>query len=194
MELILYDRYKYNIGIDIGDNLTNILYEKDSLLPYNKKISFIIPELDEEYTISIVIGNNILTEDNIIIHQIKLDNLNNKTIHINFIFDKYYIFINIESKIKNLFNFVLNYKDCNIPFVNKIIDMSYYKNKFEIKQIIKIIRKKINLNHIILDEESKQILEYKLTKILENIDVIDNITNQKMIEIKTTLKNRFFIG
>jgi D-ribose pyranose/furanose isomerase RbsD len=193
MELILYDKYKYNIGIDVGDNLTNILYEKDTLLPCNKKISFIIPELDEEYIISIVVGNNILTEDNNIIHQIKLYNLNNKTIHINFIFDKYYIFINIESKISILYSVVLNYIDCTIPFFNKIIDISYYKNKFEIKQIIKIIRKKINLNHIILDEESKIILESKLTKILDNIDVIDNINNQKMIEIKTTLKHKFFI-
>ena len=51
MEIIPSKLLPYNIGIDAGDDLTNIIFEKSSMIPNNKQISFIIPELDEEYNI-----------------------------------------------------------------------------------------------------------------------------------------------
>ena len=72
------------------------------------------------------------------------------------------------------------------------IDINYYKLKFEINQIIKIIRKKINMNYIILNDEEKNILNNKFINLLNNI-YNNNITTQKMLDIKNTLKTKFFI-
>ena len=82
MSIIL--RYTYNIGINIGDNITNILT--------NNTISLIIPELDEEYNIDLVMGNNILASDNVLLHNIKLKT-NMKVIFLEVIVFQYYMII-----------------------------------------------------------------------------------------------------
>ena len=64
MNIILYDKLNYNIGIDIGDNITNRLI--------NNRMTLIIPELDEEYNINLVMGDNLLAIDNILLHNIKI--------------------------------------------------------------------------------------------------------------------------
>lgn len=184
---------KYNIGLDVGNNITNVLFEKNTLIPNYKKISFVVPELDEEYNINILMGDNILGSDNIILETINLKNID-KVIYLELFLYNYYIVININTKAKNIYNNVItiniNY-DNNIIYYDKIIDVNNYNLKFDITQTIRLIRKKINLGLLILDDESKEILEDKLTKISDNIN---NMTNQKMLDIKNNLKIKFFIN
>jgi hypothetical protein len=189
MELIRSYKAKYNIGINAGDDLVNILINKNELLPTNKKISFIIPEIEEEYNIDIVMGDNILAKDNILLSNIKIK-CNEKKIFLNIDFNTHFIYIEINTKINNIYKNIINYYDNFINYYEKIIDVDYYKLKFDIIQIIKIIRKKINLNYIILDDESKNILETKFNNLLNNLD---SMNNQKMLDIKIQLKTKFFI-
>jgi hypothetical protein len=198
--LILSSKLLYNIGIDAGDNITNILFNKNIIIPSSNSISFILPELDEEYIIKLIIGDYILAEHNTILDIINIKS-DEKKIFIDIKLDNYYIIININTKIKSIYKNIIKYNNININtnINNNInildegyIDINYYKLKFEINQIIKIIRKKINMNYIILNDEEKNILNNKFINLLNNID-INNITTQKMLDIKNTLKTKFFI-
>lgn len=189
MSIIPVCLLKYNIGLDVGNNITNVLFEKNALIPNYKKISFIVPELDEEYNINILMGDNILSSDNIILETINLKNIE-KVIHLELFLYNYYIIIKINTKTKNIYNNVIKYYVNNIINFYKTIDINHYNLKFDITQTIRLIRKKINLGLLIFDNETKLILEEKLTKILDNID---NLSCQKMLDIKNNLKIKFFI-
>lgn len=182
MSIILYNKLNYNIGINIGDNITTILIKNS--------ISLIIPELDEEYNIDLVIGNNILATDNILLHNIKIKT-NNKVIFLEIIVFQYYMIIIIKNKINvilylNTFSYSYNM----VPHIERKIDIDNIKLKFEILETIKLIRKKISLKYIILNEDDNTILEEKLNKIIHNIDILPN---QKLLDIKQNLNNKFFI-
>ena len=182
MNIILYNKLNYNIGIDIGDNITNKLIKNNMTL--------IIPELDEEYNINLVMGDNILATDNILLHNIKIKT-SIKVIYLEIIVFRYYMIIVIRNKIN-----IILYIDCvsfsynMIPYIDRNIDIDNIKLKYEILENIKLIRKKINLRHIILNEDDNIILEEKLNKIINNIDIIPN---QKLLDIKQNLNNMFFI-
>jgi hypothetical protein len=191
MEIILSKILKYNIGLDAGDNLTNILFEKNTIIPNNKSISFIIPELDEDYKIDIIMGDNILATDNIVLERIELNNLEFKKIFFDIKLSLYGIIITISNKAHNIiYQNILNYYDNNIIYYDKIIDTAFYKLKFDILQTIKIIKKKIKLGLLIFDEETQILLEDKLNKIINSIDTLHK---QKMLDIKNNLKIKFFI-
>jgi hypothetical protein len=191
MELINSYLLKYNLGLDAGDNLTNILFENNTIIPCDKNISFIIPELDEEYKIDIIMGNNILASDNIILDRIQLNNLEVKKIFFDIKLSIYGIIITISTKAQTIIykNFI-KYYDNNINYYIKTIDINFYKLRFDIIQTIKIIRKKIKLGLLIFDEETNNILEDKLNKIINSIDTLPT---QKMLDIKNNLKIKFFI-
>jgi hypothetical protein len=70
--LILSSKLLYNIGIDAGDNITNILFNKNIIIPCSSSIGFILPELDEEYIIKLIIGDYILAEHNIVLDIINI--------------------------------------------------------------------------------------------------------------------------
>ncbi len=195
MEIISSNLLKYNIGLDVGNNLTNIIFNKNTIIPNYNKISFIIPELDEDYNINIIMGDNILASDNILLETIKLiiKERIEKVIHLELFLEYYGIIIKIDTKIKTIYQNIINYynNDNNILIYKNIeIDTVFYNLRFDILQTIKIIRKKICLKLILLDDESKEILEDKLSKIVSNID---NLSNQKMLDIKNNLKMSFFI-
>jgi hypothetical protein len=192
MELISSNLLKYNIGLDVGNNLTNIIFNKNTIIPNYNKISFIVPELDEEYNINIIMGDNILSSDNILLETIKLiiKEKSDKVIHLEFFLELYGIIIKIDTKIKTIYQNFTNYYNDEIIYKDIEIDTVFYNLRFDILQTIKIIRKKINMKLILLDDESKEILEDKLSKIVSNID---NISNQKMLDIKNNLKMSFFI-
>ena len=194
MNIVQSYKLLYNIGIDAGDNLSNILFNKNTILPSINKISFIIPEIDEEYIIKIIIGDNELSDDNNILDIIPIK-IETKKIFLEIKIDLYYIYININTKTNTIYKKILlfNQDNYNIDYLNKIIDINYYKLKFEIEQIIKIIRKKIRLNYIILDEEEIIILEDKFKRLINNIQ-IKSLTNQKMLDIKCNLQTKFFIS
>ena len=195
MELININKLKYNIGIDAGDNVVNVLFNKDETSLISNKyfnMTFSIPEIDEEYNIKIVIGNNILTEDNIVLDNINIKSEdNNRKIFINIKID-YYLYIDITTKINSIYKNIINIDiDREIIYFNKDINIDNYKYKFNLLQIIKIIRKKIRLNYILLDDESKNVLDEKFNNIYNKLD---SYNNQKLLEIINTLKNNFFIN
>ncbi len=192
MELININKIKYNIGIDAGDNITNVLFNKDDYYPCNKNITFSIPEIDEEYNIKIIIGNNILTEDNIVLDNITIKSEdNNRKIFINIKID-YYLYVDITTKLNTIYKNIININiNREIIYFNKDINIDNYKYKFNLLQIIKIINKKIRLNCILLDDESKIILQEKFNNIYNKLD---SYNNQKLLEIINTLKNNFFIN
>jgi hypothetical protein len=190
MELIVSNILKYNIGIDVGNNLTNVIFNKGIIIPNYNKVSFIIPELDETYNINIIMGDNILATDNILLETIKLSNV--KVIHIELYLEILGIIIKINTKTETIYHNIINYYNNIIIYKNKEIDTTFYNLKFDILQTIKIIRKKISSGVLILDDESKEILNNKLNNIILNIDN-QSMTNQKMLDVKNTLKMRFFI-
>ncbi len=190
MELINSNLLKYNLGLDAGDNLTNILFEKGTTIPNSKEISFIIPELDEEYKVNVVMGNNILATDNINLDTINLKNIESKKIFLIINIYNYGININISSKTNIIYNNIIRYYNNNINYYDKLIDVNFYKLRFDLLQTIKIIRKKIKLGLLIFDEETIIILEEKLNKIINNVD---NLPKPKLLEIKNSLKIKFFI-
>jgi hypothetical protein len=190
MELIVSNILKYNIGIDVGNNLTNVIFNKGIIIPNYNKVSFIIPELDETYNINIIMGDNILASDNVLLEIIKLANI--KVIHIELYLELFGIIIKINTKTDTIYHNIINYYNNIIIYKNKEIDITFYNLKFDILQIIKIIRKKISIGVLILDDESKEILNNKLNNIILNIDN-QSMTNQKMLDVKNTLKMRFFI-
>ena len=188
-EILESSLLKYNIGLDVGNNLTNVIFNKGIIIPNYTKISFVIPELDETYNINIIMGDNILASDNIVLETIKLSDIK-KVIHIELFLELYGIIIKINTKANTIYNNIINYYNNEIIYKNIEIDTSFYNLRFEILQSIRIIRKKISLRVLILDDDSKEILENKLNKI---IDSIDNLSCQKMLDIKNSLKTRFFI-
>ncbi len=191
MEIISSKLLKYNLGLDIGDNLTNILFEKNTIIPNKNNITFIIPELDEDYKINIIMGDNILVSDNIILDTIYLKNLDFKKIFLEIILSLHGIIITISKKNQSIiYQNIINYYNDNINYYIKTIDIAFYKLRFDILQTIKIIKKKIKLGLLIFDEETKIILEDKLNKIINNIDTLHK---QKMLDVKNNLKMKFFI-
>jgi len=191
MEIIKSNILKYNIGLNAGDNLTNILFEKNTIIPNNISISFIIPEIDEEYNIDVIMGDNILASDNILLERINLKNIQVKKIYLNIVLISYGIIITISNKAQDIiYNNIIKYYNNDIIYYDKIIDQSFYKLKFDILQIIKIIKKKIKSGLLIFDEETNNILDDKLNKIVNNID---SLHKQKMLDIKNNLKVKFFI-
>lgn len=191
--LIESNKLKYNISIDAGDNLSNILLNKNTILPTINNISFIIPEIDEDYIIKIIFGDNELSLDNIILDIIPIK-IETKKIFLEIKINLYYIFITINTKTNTIYKNILlfNQDNYNIDYLNKIIDINYYKLQFEINQIIKIIRKKIKLNYIILDEIDKQLLEDKFNNIIDKVNN-KKVSNQKILDVKNNLKQQFFI-
>ena len=195
MEIISSSLLKYNIGLDVGSNITNILFEKKTIIPNNKKISFIVPELDEEYNINVIMGDNILASDNIILETINLKNVE-KVLYLELFLYNYYIKLTINTKSKCIYNNVItmNINYDNLIYFDKNIDIDNYNLKFDITQTIRLIRKKINLDLLVFDNDTKLILEDKLNKIIEAINNNNNImSNQKMLDIKNNLKIKFFI-
>jgi hypothetical protein len=192
-------KLNYNIGIDGGDDITNVLIEKDYIIPCNKEIIFSIPDIEEEYNIKILMGPNILSCDNILLDNIIIKNNINteKKLFIELNIHISYINIIIKTKGRNIYNNIIKYTDINSSTIlynitNNIIDVPYYKLTFELDNLIKTIRKKIKMNHIKLDEEEIEMLEDKFNNLL--IKLNDKLlTYQKLLDIKNNLKISFFI-
>lgn len=184
-------KLSHNIGIDAGDNIMNVLLAQHHILPATRVISFILPELDEEYYIGIVMGNNTLSSDNVLLEKIHIK-CNDKVLFIKIIFDMYFLILDIDSKIGPIYRNILVYAmDCSTVIVPIDSNMLYMcKLKFDIIQAIKIIRKKIKLGHIALSQEASELLNNKLTKICNDIDMHPS---QKLLDIKNNLKTKFFI-
>ena len=195
MNIIKPYTLNYNISVDGGDCISNILVMKNTILPTTVKMSFVIPEADMDYNIQIVMGDNILTADNIILHTVNINqdiiNTNNiKVLYMNVDLTPFYIILSIDMKNCEFYRASFPYYNNNIITHIKDIDITMYRLQFELKQIIMIIYKKINKGALMLDYETEIALKDKLVRLENNLN---NMTNAKMLEIKNSLKTKFFI-
>ena len=183
-----------NIGIDIGDGLmTTILYH-DTTIPSSNTITLIVPEINNNNNITIYCGNNILASDNMMLQSIIVKSPE-KIIYINFtisIMSSYMnqLCINVMTKTILLMREFINIPCSKIALLEKTIDTYNYKIKFELKQYINIIISNINNNNIKMLEEDKHPILKKLDQI---INMMDQLSNQKLLDLKTNLKNKFLI-
>lgn len=193
-------KLNYNIGIEAGDNITTLLIEQNNIIPCCEEISFAIPDIEEEYNIKILMGPNILANDNILLDSIVIKhNIDTeKKLFIQLNVSISYINIIIKTKGRDIYNNIVRYIDINNSTIvynitNNLIDVPYHKLIFELTNLIKIIRKKIKMNYIILEDDEIEILENKFQSLL--IKLNDKIlTYQKLLDIKNNLKSNFFIN
>jgi hypothetical protein len=195
MNIIIPHMLNYNISVDGGDYISNIIFMKNTIIPATSKISFVIPEADMDYNISIVMGDNILSSDNILLHKttINMEIINNKNIKVLYMTITLlpsYIMLSIDIKNAEFYKALFPYYTDNIITQIKDIDITMYRLQFELKQIIMIINKKISKGSLMLDIDTENILKDKLIRLEGNIS---NMTNAKMLEIKNSLKIKFFI-
>lgn len=190
-DIIQTYKLKYNIGLDVGNNITNILFTCGEIIPCSKNISFIIPEIDEDYNISLIMGNNILASDNILLQNINIKQSNIKVIYLHIIINLSHIIINVNSKSNHINTIICSLININIPTLIKDIDIDKYTLQFDLRQMINIINKKINNKTLVFDIDEENILRNKLENLQLNIHTL---TNQKMLEIKNTLAIKFHIN
>jgi len=194
MSIICSKYITNNIGIDIGDGLiTTILYH-DTTIPSSNTITLIVPEINNNNNITIYYGNNILASDNMMLQSIMVKSPE-KIIYINFtisIMSSYMnqMCINVMTKTILLMREYINIPCYKIALLEKTIDTYNYKIKFELKQYIDIIISNINNNNIKMLEEDKPPILKKLDQI---INMMDQLSNQKLLDLKTNLKNKFLI-
>ena len=197
MNIIPSIKLNYNIGIDGGDSITTILIDKNTIIPCDNKMTMSIPDNMEEYNIKILIGPNILSIDNVLLDDIKIINnrQNEKVLFLYIKINISYIFIIIETKLRNIYKNIINYRNINdslIKYIDVDIDIPYYKITFELNNLIKNIRNKIKLNYINIDDETKILLEDKFNNITIKLNE-KQLTYQKILDIRNNLKNTFFI-
>jgi len=193
MEIIIKKYLEYNIGIDIGDQLITILLNKNVSIPSTNTISFSVSNINKNYIFDLYCGTNILSKNCSFIDCINICSPE-KVIYIESTVDPMmFLIIKISTKTKLLLcriyclNLVI--KDTKIVD-EEMIDITNYKLKFELKQCINLIEEKIERNELILDSDTILILNEKIILINK---MIDTLSNQKLLDIKTNLKNKFFI-
>ena len=197
MNIIQYRVIGNNIGIDIGNSIMLPILENHNSIPCSNTISLNIPETMKEYKILLYIGNNKLSKNNKFIDEITIVCPYNK-VYIEFILsDILYInnllLVKIKTKTKLIAYYIIqlpiSFSYDNIC-IDNCIDIYNYRLKFELIQCIDTIRNKIKNNVIILSCDTIILLEEKINQIISNID---NYNNQKLLDIKKNLCNKFFI-
>jgi hypothetical protein len=193
MSLIKKVSIKNKIGIDIGDGLSIPLIENN--IPSINKIQFIIREINTPYHFNVLSGNNILSKDNILIDSIDITSPE-KIIYIEFninnlLYSYNKLLITISTKTMILNQRLVNIVEDDIICINKTVDIDNYKLKFELIDCIQLIKIKIEKKEIILDNDTCNILYDKFNKL---DSIIDGMSNQKLLDIKTNLKNKFFLN
>ena len=192
MEIIIKKYLEYNIGIDIGDQLMTILLNKNISIPSTNTISFIVSNINENYMFDLYRGINILSKDCSFIDSINICSPE-KVIYIESTIDPMmFLIIKISTKTKLLLCQIYSLGTViQNTFVNSDkIDIANYKLKFELKQCIDSIEKKIKTNELILDSDTILILNEKIILIR---NMIDTFSNQKLLDIKNNLRKKFFI-
>lgn len=193
MSIITINHLKYNYGIDIGDGLMCNIINKN-IIPYSNNIKIIIPELNDCYNINIFIGDNILTSDNIKIYSMKI-NSDEKVIYIEFVINTMFYYSNliliiVYSKTKILLKKIIHVPNIVVNYIEKTIDTYNIRLKYEVLECINTIKQRIQDGIIKISVESLDILNQKIEKIS---NMINELPNQKLLEINNNLKNKFFI-
>lgn len=159
----------YNINIDIGIGLS------EPVVFINYKCSMKL-ECDK---LTISIGNNKLTENNIIID---IFNTNEPFIILDMIYIYSYIFIYIHNKSIDIYKKIYKLPSINITNIDENIDIVLYKNRYELEQTIsKVINKLKDTNY-----PDKDILFNKLNNIK-----INELDNQRILILLENLNTRY---
>ena len=196
MNLIHNYSLKNIIGFDIGNGLTSPLLS--NTIPCSNTIQFIMPEINISHSIKIYVGNNILSKDNILLTTIDITSPE-KVIYIQFSISYLLYFSNIilviistKTKILNILFIPILEKYLTIEqkYIDTIIDIDNYKLKFELLTLIDLLKNKIIKKEIILSIDTTNILYEKIEKITT---MIDELSNQKILDIKNNLKAKFFL-
>ena len=194
MSIICTNNLKYNIGIDIGDGLMCPILYNYNIIPCHNIIKYSIPDIKMKLTFNLFIGNNILSEDNHNLYKFSIQSTENIIyimINVDYIlYNHNMIYVNIYNKIKTILIETISLPIIDIPCINKIIDITNYKLIFELKELIEIIKNKIDNKMINLDDNNIKMLNDKLDYIILNMI---KINNTKLFEIKNNLKNKFFL-
>jgi hypothetical protein len=78
-----------------------------------------------------------------------------------------------------------------IPLNNSSIDIDNYKLKFELIQCTELIKNKITNKQLKLDDVTIKAIYEKIDKINSEINTL---SNQKLLDIKNNLTNKFFLN
>ena len=159
----------YNINIDIGVGLS----EPVKFINYKCSMKL---ECDK---LTVSIGNNKLTENNIIIDKF---NTNEPFIILDIIYIYSYIFIYIHNKSIDIYKKIYKLPSINISNIIEDIDIVLYKNRYKLQQNINKVKNKLKYTNY----PNKNILFNKLNNI--NINELDN---QRILIILENLKTRF---
>lgn len=102
------------------------------------------------------------------------------------------VIISTKTKILNILFIPILEKYLKIEhnYIDSIIDIDNYKLKFELLTLIDLLKNKIIKKEIILSIETTNILYEKIDKITI---MIDELSNQKILDIKNNLKTKFFL-
>jgi hypothetical protein len=197
MDIIHCNLLKNIIGFDIGNGLTTPIL-RNNVIPCSNIIQFIMPEINIFHSIKIYVGNNILSKDNILLTTINITSPE-KVIYIQFSISYLLYFTNMilviistKTKILNiLFIPILEqYLKIEQKYIDSIVDIDNYKLKFELLTLIDLLKNKIIKKEIILSIETTNILYEKMDKIST---MINELSNQKILDIKNNLKTKFFL-
>jgi hypothetical protein len=196
MNIIHNYSLKNIIGFDIGNGLTTPILK--NTIPCSNTIQFIMPEINTSHSIKIYVGNNILSKDNILLTTIDITSPE-KVIYIQFSISYLLYFSNMilviistKTKILNILFIPILEKYLTIEqkYIDSIIDIDNYKLKFELLTLIDLLKNKIIKKEIILSIDTTNILYEKMDKITT---MIDELSNQKILDIKNNLKVKFFL-
>ena len=194
---IINTNYSNNaIGIDIGNGLMCPILTPN-YIPCSNQIQFVIPEINNVYKILLYTGNNILSDDNILLDLINIIS-SEKVININILINDYLyytnkILITISTKklILSTYLITVPYLKTKLNILDKVIDINNHKLKFELIQCTELIKNKIICKQIKLDESIINTIYEKIDKIMS---MINTLSNQKLLDIKINLTNKFFLN
>jgi len=102
------------------------------------------------------------------------------------------VIISTKTKILNILFIPILEKYLTIEqkYIDTIIDIDNYKLKFELLTLIDLLKNKIIKKEIMLSIDTTNILYEKMDKITT---MIDELSNQKILDIKNNLKAKFFL-
>lgn len=187
MSIIKKNILKNGIGINIGDNVINFLFEKDTPIPSENQLQYNIQfSIEKQHSLQFYYGNNKTIENNKCFFTIILPT--NKIITIKGKLLLNYIVISIVCKNIIIKNYIFNTCGDSIPYIEFTEDIERLRILHELKLVTTSVILKIN--NINLPNEIKNSIKNKIINLKNNIKSFENQQLQNKINI---LKNKFLL-
>lgn len=186
MDIIVKERLKNGIGINIGNNIIHFLFKKNSLIPKKNKFQYCIDiDTQKNHVLELYYGNNLIPKNNILFYKILLPTKININIFGELINN--YCVITISSKLKTydiivikLYKDTIKYLDVHLDYIQR---MKIFYNLFICIENIKYKLRFMNIN-----SNTKKNIENKLVNFYNHKDTYENL--QLMTKINE-LKRKF---